>query len=57
MPKNIPLRSKINLRDPKEVKSWSHHLGVPRDELKKAVEKVGDSAPAVKKQLGAKDGA
>ncbi|PSO18722.1 DUF3606 domain-containing protein [Bradyrhizobium sp. MOS002] len=34
-----------------EVKYWTKELGVSRDELQKAVDKVGNSAAAVRKQL------
>ena len=45
-------RSKIDMRDSDQVKCWTHALGVSRDALQKAVEKVGNSAVAVRKQLG-----
>jgi hypothetical protein len=35
-----------------EVKYWAKALGVDRDALRKAVDKVGDSAAAVRKELG-----
>ena len=47
-----PDRSKINMREAHEVKYWSHALGVTREELQKAVDKVGNSAAAVRKELG-----
>ena len=47
-----PDRSLINMREDYEVKYWTRHLGVSRDELQSAVEKVGNSAAAVRKQLG-----
>lgn len=34
-----------------EVKYWTKHLGVSRDELQRAVDKVGNSAAAVRKEL------
>jgi hypothetical protein len=34
------------------VKHWSHALGVSPEELQKAVDKVGNSAAAVRKELG-----
>ncbi len=46
-----PDRSKINMREAFEVKYWTHALGVSKEELKKAVDKVGNSAAAVRKQL------
>jgi hypothetical protein len=47
-----PDRSKINMSEDFEVKYWLKALGVSRDELKRAVEKVGNSAAAVRKELG-----
>ncbi|WP_306768091.1 DUF3606 domain-containing protein [Bradyrhizobium sp. MOS002] len=44
-------RSKINMHEDFEVKYWTKELGVSRDELQKAVDKVGNSAAAVRKQL------
>ena len=48
-----PDRSKINMNEPHEVKHWLHQLGVSRDELHRAVEKVGNGAAAVRKELAA----
>jgi hypothetical protein len=45
-------RSKINMHEDYEVKYWTKQLGVSRDELEKAVDKVGNSAAAVRKELG-----
>jgi hypothetical protein len=50
--KGQPDRSRINLNEDYEVKYWTKHLGVSREELAKAVEKVGNSAAAVRKELG-----
>ena len=47
-----PDRSKINMHQPFEVKYWTHALGVSREELQKAVDKVGNSAATVRKELG-----
>ncbi len=46
-----PDRSKINMHEAYEVKYWTHQLGVTREQLQKAVDKVGNSAAAVRKQL------
>jgi hypothetical protein len=46
-----PDRSKINMHQALEVKYWSHALGVSREELQQAVDKVGNSAAAVRKEL------
>ena len=54
-PKNRggPDRSKINMSEPHEVKYWCHHLGITPERLQKAVDKVGNSAATVRKELGA----
>jgi uncharacterized protein DUF3606 len=46
-------RSKINMQEDYEVKYWAKELGVSREELQKAVDKVGNSAAAVRKELAA----
>jgi hypothetical protein len=45
-------RSKINMHEGYEVKYWTHALGVSREELQKVVDKVGNSAATVRKELG-----
>ena len=50
--KEQPDRSKINMHEPYEVKYWTHALGVSPEELQKAVDKVGNAAAAVRKELG-----
>jgi hypothetical protein len=47
-----PDRSKINMHQSHEVKCWTHQLGVSRERLQQAVDKVGNSAAAVRKELG-----
>ena len=47
----VPNRSKIVLENDDEVKFWCKHFGVTREELTLAIEKVGNSAAAVRKQL------
>lgn len=44
-------RGKIAVDRPDEIKYWSKHLGVTPDELGKLVDKVGNSAAAVSKEL------
>jgi Protein of unknown function (DUF3606) len=46
-----PDRSKINMHEPYEVKYWTKELGVNRDQLQKLVDKVGNSAASVRKEL------
>jgi 3-oxoacyl-[acyl-carrier-protein] synthase III len=48
-----PDRSKINMHEPHEISYWTKHLNVSKEELQKAVDKVGNSAAAVRKQLNA----
>ncbi|WP_082645811.1 DUF3606 domain-containing protein [Bradyrhizobium valentinum] len=50
--KNQPDRSKINMNQSHEVRYWAKHLNISKDELRKIVEKVGNSAAAVRKELG-----
>jgi hypothetical protein len=49
--KSTPDRSKIELHHPEEVKYWSRHLGVTVDELRRVIEKVGNAAAEVRKEL------
>jgi len=46
-----PLRNHIAMGEELEVKYWTKHLGVTREELQRAVDKVGNSAAAVRKEL------
>jgi hypothetical protein len=45
-------RDRINMREEYELRDWSKKFGVSKEELKKAVESVGNSAEAVRKHLG-----
>jgi hypothetical protein len=45
-------RSKINIHEPHEVQYWTRHLNISKDQLQKAVDKVGNAAAAVRKELG-----
>jgi len=46
-----PDRSKINMHQSHEVKHWTHVLGVSKERLQEVVDKVGNSAAAVRKEL------
>ena len=46
-------RSKINMHEDFEVKYWTHALGISREKLQEVVDKVGNSAAAVRKELAA----
>jgi hypothetical protein len=47
----VPDRSKITVTSESEVKYWMKHFGVKREELERAVERVGNSAASVRKEL------
>ena len=47
-----PDRSKIDMKNNAAVRHWCKHLGIPPTQLQKVVEKVGNSAKAIEKQLG-----
>jgi len=46
-----PDRSKINVQDPLQSKSWSRELGISKEQLSEVVDKVGNSAATVRKEL------
>jgi hypothetical protein len=46
-----PDRSKIIIEQDAHAKYWTRHFGVTKDELTRAIERVGNSAAAVRKQL------
>ena len=46
-------RSKIHMHEPHEVQYWTKHLKVSKEQLQKAVDKVGNAAAAVRKELAA----
>jgi hypothetical protein len=50
--KVTPDRGRVDTSDANEVKYLSRHLGVSREELLRAVDKVGNSTPTVRKELG-----
>jgi Protein of unknown function (DUF3606) len=49
--KKTPRRSQINTDDPHEVKYWAHELGIGKAKLRAVIEKVGNAAAAVRKEL------
>lgn len=53
--KTPPLRNHIAMDNELEVKYWTKHLGVSPEALQRAVDKVGNSAAAVRKELGKTD--
>lgn len=45
-------KQRISLTEEYEVRYWTDKFGVSRDELRDAVDKVGDRAAAVAQELG-----
>jgi Protein of unknown function (DUF3606) len=45
-------RDKINVHEEYELRDWSKRLGISKEELKKAVQSVGNSAETVRKHIG-----
>jgi predicted RNA-binding protein YlqC (UPF0109 family) len=50
--KVAPDRSKIDVGEPAQLKGWSKSLKVAPRDIERAVGKVGNSAAAVRKELG-----
>jgi hypothetical protein len=46
-----PVRNKIDLGDPTQIRAWSRRLGITADELKVVVAKVGNSITGVSKEI------
>ena len=44
-------RSKINMHEVHELKYWAKELGVSKEKLREAIDKVGNSAAAVRNEL------
>ena len=49
--KTAPDRSKIEVHNPKHVKYWTKALGVSKSDLFEAIDKVGNAAATVRKEL------
>jgi hypothetical protein len=47
-----PDRGRIDLSDEEVARAWVKRLGRSREEIAAAIEKVGDNAETVKKELG-----
>lgn len=45
-------RSRISMGEEHEVAYWTKALSVSREQLQRAVDRVGNSAAAVRKELG-----
>jgi 3-oxoacyl-[acyl-carrier-protein] synthase III len=51
----VPDRSKISMENEAVVRYWTKHLGVTRERSQSIVEKVGNSAASVLKELKSYD--
>ena len=49
--KHPPIRNKIDMADPAQLRAWIRRLRVPASELKAIVEKTGNSVAAVTKEV------
>jgi len=49
--KHPPIRNKINLAEPIQVRAWTRRLDISPDALKAVVDKVGNSVAAVTKEV------
>ena len=47
----IPSTSKINMDEDHEVKYWTQHFGISREELQKVIDRVGNSARDVAREF------
>jgi hypothetical protein len=46
-----PIRNKIDLADPAQIRLWTRRWGISADDLARIVGKVGNSIAAVSKQI------
>jgi hypothetical protein len=49
--KHPPVRNKIDLLDPSQVRAWKRRLGLSTDDLQRVIQKVGNSISAVTKEI------
>ncbi len=49
--KHPPIRNKISLTDPTQVRAWTRRLAISADSLKVVIDKVGNSVAAVTKEV------
>lgn len=50
-----PDRARIDLSDEEVVRHWAKKLGKTKEEIVAAVEKVGNNAETIKRELGCED--
>jgi hypothetical protein len=49
--KHPPVRNKLDLSDPAQVRAWRRRLGISTDDLRRIIGKVGNSISAVTKEI------
>jgi Protein of unknown function (DUF3606) len=49
--KRPPIRNRIDLSDPGQVRAWKRRLGLSTNDLQRVIEKVGNSITAVTKEI------
>jgi hypothetical protein len=49
--KEQPDRGKIDMRDAHAVRYWTKHFNISQQDLQRAIDKVGNSAAAIRKEL------
>jgi hypothetical protein len=49
--KHLPVRNKIDLSDPNQVRAWKRRLGLSTNDLQRLIQKVGNSISAVTKEI------
>jgi len=49
--KHPPIRNKIDLAEPIQIRAWTRRLDISADALKAVVDKVGNSVAAVTKEV------
>ena len=49
--KHPPVRNKIDLTDPSQVRAWTRRLGMSVGALKAVIDRVGNSVAAVAKEV------
>jgi hypothetical protein len=46
-----PIRNKVDVSDPAQMRAWSKRLGITADNLQRMVGKVGNSIAAISKEI------
>jgi hypothetical protein len=49
--KHPPVRNKIDLSDPSQVRAWKNRVGLSTSDLQRVVQKAGNSISAITKEV------